>query len=145
MTRSDSPGCLASAIFLAGVAAVSALLVLPLPDYTGITGGELRHQDLLLALALLVLLVAGPLAVVGVAVTFTYLRWPRALTRRPYYVVLFLILVANVVLVVTGGWHHAFTDCRLCEGPGLWPKTTLLASVFIVIAPPVFRSLRDRR
>jgi hypothetical protein len=122
-------------VFLAGVAAVSALLVLPGPDYEGITGGELRHQGSLLRLAVLVLLAAGPLALVGVAVTWAYLSRPRPLTRRAYYVVLFLILVANVVLVATGGWRYALTECDVCEGPVFWPKTVLLFSLFIVLAP----------
>jgi predicted membrane channel-forming protein YqfA (hemolysin III family) len=126
---------LSTALFLAGVAALSALLVLPVPDYEGITGGELRHEGSLLLVAILVLLVSGPLALVGVAVTWAYLSRPRPLTRRAYYVVLFLILVANVVLVATGGWRYALTECRPCEGPVFWPKTVLLASLFIVIAP----------
>jgi hypothetical protein len=138
-TRFDSSHLLAPALFLAGVAALSALLVLPLPDYDGITGGELRHEGSLLLLAILVLLIAGPLALVGVGVTCAYLRWPRPLTRRAYLVVLFLILVANVVLVVTGGWSYALTDCRPCESPAFWPKSVLLASGFIVMAPIVKR------
>ena len=130
-------GFLAPALFLAGVAALSALLVLPLPDYEGITGGEFRRQDVALSLAVLVLLFAGPLAFVGVPITLAYLRWPRPLTRRAYYVVLFLILVANVVLVVTGGWRYALTKCGECDAPVFWPKTVLLASLFIALAPLV--------
>ena len=123
-TQSGSRGFLVLAFFLAAVAAVSALLVLPLPDYEGLTGGERRHQDDLLSLAGLVLLFAGPLVLVGVPLTLTYLRWPRALTRRTYYLVLFLTLVANVVLVVTGGWRYALSEkCRPCELPVFWPKT----------------------
>jgi hypothetical protein len=134
-TQSGGRGFLAPALFLAGVAALSALLVVPVPDYDGITGGEGRHQDVLLSLAVLVLLFAGPLVLVGVPLTLAYLRWPRPLTRRSYYVVLFLILVVNVVLVVTGGWRYALTACRICGGAVFWPKTVLLASLFIAIAP----------
>ena len=108
------------------MAALSALLVLPGPDYEGITGGELRREGSMHLLAILVLLYAGPLALVGVALTLTYLRWPRPLTRRSYYVVLFLILVANVVLLVTGGWRYALTKCGPCEGLVFWPKTFFL-------------------
>lgn len=135
MNTQSQPGCLAPTLFLAGVAALSALLVLPVPNYEGITGGELRHEGSLLLLAIIVLLLAGPLALVGVAATWAYLRRPRPLTRRFYYVVLFLILVANVVLVATGGWRYALTKCQPCAGPVFWPKTVLLASLFIVIAP----------
>jgi hypothetical protein len=72
---------------------------------------------------------------VGVTLTLTYLRWPRPLTRRSYYVVLFLILVANVVLLATGGWRYTLTECKSCKSLAFWPKTVLLASLFIVIAP----------
>ena len=119
--------------------AVSALIVLPLPDYDGITGGALRRQDLLQSVALVVLLLAGPLVLVGVALTWAYVRWPRPLTRRAYYAVLFLVLVANLVLVWTGGWRYALTVCRPCESEVFWPKTVLVASVFIVAAPLVRR------
>jgi hypothetical protein len=78
---------------------------------------------------------AAVLALVGVAVTWAYLRRPHRLTRRFYTAVLFLILVANVVLVVTGGWRYALTKCQPCEGAVFWPKAVLLASLFIVIAP----------
>ena len=124
-------------MFLAGVAALSALLVLPVPDYEGITGGERRHEDSLLLVAIIVLLLAGPIALVGVAVTWAYLSRPRPLTRRAYYVMLFLILVANVVLVATGGWRYALTACRPCEGLVFWPKSVLLASLFVALAPLV--------
>jgi hypothetical protein len=135
VTTQPRPGLLSTALFLAGVAALSALLVLPGPDYEGITGGELRREGSMHLLAILVLLTAGPLALVGVAVTWAYLSRPRSLTRRAYYVVLFLVLVANVVLVATGGWRYALTQCRVCETAAFWPKTVLVASLFIVIAP----------
>lgn len=138
-TPSRRRGLLAPALFLAGVAAVSALLVVPVPDYEGLTGGALRHRDVLHSLAVIVLMLAGPLVLVGVPLTFAYLRWPRPLTRRVYYVVLFLVLVANVVLVWTDGWRYGLTECRICESAAVWPKTVLLASIFIVIAPLVRR------
>ena len=129
------------------MAAVSALLVLPVPDYDGITGGARRHEGALLLLTIIVLVSAGPLVLVGVPLTWAYMRWPRALTRRSYYVALFLVLVANVVLVSTGGWRYALTECRPCEGGFVfWPKTVLVASLFIVFAPYArgLTSQRDR-
>jgi hypothetical protein len=81
------------------------------------------------------LFLAGPLALAGVAVTWAYLRRPRPFTRRAYLVVLFLILVANVVLGVTGGWRYALTKCEPCDSLVSWPKSVLVASVFIVFAP----------
>lgn len=56
-------------------------------------------------------------------------------TRRSYYVVLFLILVANVVLGVTGGWRYALMERKAGEFPVFWADAVLLASLFIVIAP----------
>jgi hypothetical protein len=109
-------------------------LGLPL-SYEGVPRGEAQLRDTFFLLSTLVLLFAGPLVLVGVAVTWAYLRWPRALTRRSYYVVLFLVLVANGVLVVTGGWRYALTECRTCDGLVFWPKTVLLLSLFIVFAP----------
>ena len=138
-TPSRRRGFLAPVLFLAGVAAASALLVLPVPDYEGLTGGAGRHQDLLDSLAVIVLMLAGPLVLAGVPLTFAYLRWPRPLTRRVYYLVLFLVLVTNVVLVWTGGWRYGLTECRICESAAVWPKTVLLASIFIAIAPLVTR------
>lgn len=135
MTTQPRPGLLSTALFLAGVAALSALLVLPGPDYEGITGGELRREGSMHLLAILVLLAAGPLVLLGVPVTWAYLSRPRPLTRRAYYVVLFLVLVANVVLVATGGWRYALTQCKVCETAAFWPKTVLLASLFIALAP----------
>jgi len=135
VTTQPRPGLLSTALFLAGVAALSALLVLPGPDYEGITGGELRREGSMHLLAILVLLAAGPLVLLGVPVTWAYLSRPRPLTRRAYYVVLFLVLVANVVLVATGGWRYALTQCKVCETAAFWPKTVLLASLFIALAP----------
>ena len=133
-THSDGCGCLTPALFLAGVIVVFVGVVLPL-SYEGVPRGEAELENLFSGLSILVLLFAGPLALVGVAVTWAYLRWPRALTRRSYYVVLFLILVANGVLVVTGGWRELVFECRTCTVPVFWSVTVLLASVFIVTAP----------
>ena len=127
-------GC-GAIVVVAVAAAVSWVLLLPLPDPQ--LGGPRRHQAFLEGVATLVLLVSGPLVVVGVPLTWAYLRRPRALTRRSYYAALYLTLFANVVLLVIGGWRDFLTRCDLCDEPIFWPKTVLLASLFIVFAPLV--------
>ena len=60
---------------------------------------------------------------------------PALAPRRSYYVALYLTLFANVVLLLIGGWRDILTRCELCDEPVFWPKTVLLASLFIVFAP----------
>lgn len=128
-------------VFLAAVAVVTAMLVLPVPDYEGITGGRHRHEDALLLLGVLMQVFATGLAVVGLAVTVVYLRWPNRWVRRLYYFLLFLIAVANTVMLVTGTWREILTGrCGACKG--LWPKTMLALCLLIAVAPPVKRYLQ---
>ena len=63
---------------VAVAAALSWVLLLPLPDPQ--LGGPRRHESFLEGVAMLVLLLSGPLVLVGVPLTWAYLRWPRALT-----------------------------------------------------------------
>jgi hypothetical protein len=120
-------------VFLAGVA-LTAAVPLTLAYYEGPLA-EQKQAEKYFYLAIGVWALSAPVALCGVVLTSAYLRWPRALTRYPYLVVLFLILVANVVLVVTGGWRYALGECWDCGGPVLWSKALLPATLFIVIAP----------
>lgn len=110
-------------VFLTAVALTAAVLL------------ALVQDDKYFYLAIGVFALSAPVALCGVVLTFAYLRWPRALIRYPYLIALFLILVANVVLVVTGGWRYALGECWMCGGPVVWSKALLPATLFIVIAP----------
>jgi hypothetical protein len=110
-------------VFLTAVALTAAVLL------------GLVQDEKYFYLAIGVFALAAPVALCGVVLTFAYLRWPRASTRYPYLIALFLILVANVVLVVTGGWRYALGECWTCGGPVLWSKPLLASTLFIVIAP----------
>ena len=120
-------------VFLAG-AALTAALPLSLAHYEGPLA-EIKQAENYFYLAISVFALSAPVALCGVVLTSAYLRWPRPSTRYAYLVVLFLILVANVVLVVTGGWRYALGDCWMCGGPVAWSKALLPATLFIVIAP----------
>ena len=112
-------------VYLTGVALTAALLL------------GLVDPQKYFYLAIGVFGLAAPLALCGVVLTFAYPRWPRAWTRYPYLIVLFLILAANVVLVGSRGWRYALVECRDCGGPLAWWVVLLPGSLFIVIAPLV--------
>jgi uncharacterized BrkB/YihY/UPF0761 family membrane protein len=126
-------------LFLAAVAAVTAVLVLPVPDYDGITGGRARHEDALLSLGFWVLVLAVPLVAVALIVTVIYWRWPNRWSRRFYYVLLFFVAVANAVGLVTGAWLDVLTDCDFCMREWLVPHLLIAASLFIALAPAIKR------
>lgn len=120
-------------VFLAGVV-LAAALPIALAQYSGPLA-EVKQTGKYFYLAIGMFALSAPVAMFGVVATFAYLFWPRALTRYPYLVALFLILVLNVVLIVTGGWRYALGECWRCGGPVALSKVLLPATLFIVIAP----------
>ena len=136
---------LRTTLFLAGVIAVTAVIMVPIFLYEPDVGGESRKRDLKELAALLMLTFAGPAALVATLLTIAYLRWSNRWTRYAYGLGLFVILVANAVLLLTGGWYEYVVDRRSSSPiPGWYPWALLALSLFVASAPRLQARRRSR-
>ena len=127
-----------AAVFLAGAAAVAAMVWTIVVNFPDDPLGHRRRGDRLFTLGLLAVGFAGLLAVPGAILTMAFLRWPRAWLRKSYYTVLFLLVVANLLIFTTGGSRYVMILCWDCRLEVWWLQTIVPASVFVAVAPLVW-------
>ena len=133
-----------AAVFLAGAAAVAAMVWTIVANFPDQPLGHQGRDDRLFYLGVLAFGFAGLLAVPGAILTMAFLRWPRAWLRMSYYTVLFLLVVANLLIFTTEGWRWAMILCWDCRLEMWWSQTVVPASVFVAVAPLVRSMLGPR-
>jgi hypothetical protein len=131
-----------AAVFLGSAAAIAAVIWTIVANFSDEYTG--RRDDRLFFLSVFAFGFAGLLAVPGVVLTLAFLRWPRPWLRNVYYIVLFLLVVANVLIFTSDAWWYAAMFCWDCGFEAWWSQTIVPASVFVAVAPLVRSMLGPR-
>jgi hypothetical protein len=81
----------------------------------------------------IVLVLVAPVAVAAPLATAGYLLTGREFFRWAHYVGAFLLLAANLALLLTGTWGFVLTSCWNCSWPFPVAKVLLLSNTVVLI------------